>query len=322
MKKKSKIKARPLCAGMRRVAQEAAARAKQEGQNPELAKHAAVIRRTAKRLIKDIVEIGRRLSIAKKLVGHGNWAGWLKEEFDWSEGTALNFMRVFEFVEKYKSKNFADLKTFEDLLIAPSALYTLARSSTPEEVRNEIIERAAAGENITHSTVQEVLAARVAARVQEALTPPADETITIVDASSLLPTANEAVTTEAVEESPLPTAAEGESDPAEQLPAEADADSEGDPAEQPRRREGGDWTREGTRRWFSDLIRRARAAIADGELATTHLDPETRQNILDVIDPTLLSTVRKGCEGSIKVRDFLEHLEASRQDEAPDEAAA
>jgi len=38
-----------------------------------LADHAAVIRELAKRGIGDTIEIGRRLTEAKKLVGHGNW---------------------------------------------------------------------------------------------------------------------------------------------------------------------------------------------------------------------------------------------------------
>jgi hypothetical protein len=162
MKKKTnqprnKIKARPLCDRLRGVARAAAERAVQEGQDPELAKHAEMIRTLGKRVVKDIIEIGRRLTEAKKLVGHGHWADWLKTEFDWSEGTALNFMRVFEFAEDYKSKNFMDLK-IADLSIAPSALYALARPGTPEEVRAEMMERAEAGEAISNSDVQEALA--------------------------------------------------------------------------------------------------------------------------------------------------------------------
>jgi Protein of unknown function (DUF3102) len=173
MNKKQSIKARSLCGRLRGVARVAADRAVQEGKDPALAKHAAVIRDLSKRVMKDIIEIGRRLTEAKKLVGHGNkrpsmdqptpgWAAWLKTEFDWSEGTALNFMHVFEFAEDLKNKKFMDL-TVESLEIAPSAMYKLAQPSTPDAVRDEMMGRAGAGEAITNSAVQEALTTHAAA---------------------------------------------------------------------------------------------------------------------------------------------------------------
>jgi len=120
-----------------------------------LAKHADFIRTLGKRVVKDIIEIGRRLTLVKEQVGHGHYIDWLEKEFDWSEGTALNFMQVYKLVEELKSKNknFTDLN-IANLNIAPSAMYALARPSTRPEVREEIMERAAAGETITHKTVQ------------------------------------------------------------------------------------------------------------------------------------------------------------------------
>jgi hypothetical protein len=43
----------------------------------ELEEHAKAIRKLGKRIIEDVVEIGRRLVDAKKLCGHGNWLPWL-----------------------------------------------------------------------------------------------------------------------------------------------------------------------------------------------------------------------------------------------------
>src|SRR5437016_5019833 len=74
----------------------------------DLAEHVAEIRRLAKRTISDIVEIGRRLTACKDIVGHGNWQTFLDREFGWSASTALNFMRVFDLAET-KSSNFTDL---------------------------------------------------------------------------------------------------------------------------------------------------------------------------------------------------------------------
>jgi hypothetical protein len=134
-----------ICPGTRKAINEAREQAAQAGQNLDLAEHAAVIRRLGRRVITDIIEIGRRLCEAKKLVRHGDWEAWLEKEFGWSADTALNFMRVYELS---KSRNFRDLN------IAPSALYLLAKKSTPEPVRTESIERAEAGEAITVKDVK------------------------------------------------------------------------------------------------------------------------------------------------------------------------
>jgi len=159
---KHKPKAKPKCKGVRGVARAAAERAVQEGQDPELAKHAAVIRKLSKRAITDIIEVGRQLKLAKGRVGHGNWEPWLKKEFGWSAATALNFIHVYELAEDYKSVKFTDLR------IAPSALYALARPSTPDEVRDEMMERAEAGKPISNNDVQEAIQATPAETEQPA----------------------------------------------------------------------------------------------------------------------------------------------------------
>lgn len=41
-----------------------------------------------------IFQIGFELIAAKEQVGHGNWSAWLKHEFNWTQRTANNFMRV------------------------------------------------------------------------------------------------------------------------------------------------------------------------------------------------------------------------------------
>ena len=43
-----------------------------------------------------IIEIGFELLAAKSQVGHGGWADWLQNEFDWTQQTANRFMRVAE----------------------------------------------------------------------------------------------------------------------------------------------------------------------------------------------------------------------------------
>jgi hypothetical protein len=117
--------------------------------NPLLAEHAAVIRTLGKRVVGDVVEIGRRLTECQSIVSHGHWHDWLDAQFGWSDQSALNYMRVYEMA---KSKNFLNLD------ISISALHILAAPSTPEEARDEIIERAKAGENIPVADVKETIA--------------------------------------------------------------------------------------------------------------------------------------------------------------------
>jgi N6-adenosine-specific RNA methylase IME4 len=120
--------------------------------DPALAEHAAVIRALGKRVVGDVIEIGRRLVECKRIAGHGGWGPWLQREFGWEETTALRFMRVFEL--QLKSGN------LQDLDVPVSGLYLLAAPSTPDEARTEVIERAENGEHFTHAQVKEIIVAR------------------------------------------------------------------------------------------------------------------------------------------------------------------
>jgi hypothetical protein len=124
-----------------------------------LKQHAEAIKLLAKRVCRDIVEIGYHLTKAQELAGHGKWLRWLDQEFGWSEQTARNYMRVYELAQKST--------TVVDLNLPLRALYVLAAPSTPESVREEIIGRAASGEKISYEQVgQEVAEARARERKQ------------------------------------------------------------------------------------------------------------------------------------------------------------
>jgi hypothetical protein len=110
-----------------------------------LADHASAIRSLGKRVIADIIEIGRRLAEAKRIAGHGNWLPWLEREFGWTDRTALNFMRVHELAMKSE--------TVSDLDIPVRGLYLLAAPSTPDEARAEVIARAEGGEALSVADV-------------------------------------------------------------------------------------------------------------------------------------------------------------------------
>jgi hypothetical protein len=109
-----------------------------------LADHADAIRALGKRAVGDVIEIGRRLTEAKKIAGHGNWLPWLEREFGWQERTAQNFMQVYVMSKSAK---------FADLTLPVSGLYLLAAPSTPDEARAEVIARAEGGEALSVADV-------------------------------------------------------------------------------------------------------------------------------------------------------------------------
>lgn len=102
----------------------------------------ALMRTTAQ----GIIDIGSKLIEVKQKLGHGNFGNWLKAEFDWTQQTAVNFMRVAD-----KFKNFINLTD-----IAPSALYLLAAPSTPDEVRDHFIEQSQNGTSVGYTEVKEL----------------------------------------------------------------------------------------------------------------------------------------------------------------------
>jgi hypothetical protein len=111
--------------------------------NPKLDAEANAIRELkeraslrAKQVVADVVEIGRRLSHAKKLVGHGHWLSWLSENFEWSGDTAERYMRAHELVAKFRTLRNLDL----------SVIHALAGKNVPEEYVKQVAVRVEAGE--------------------------------------------------------------------------------------------------------------------------------------------------------------------------------
>jgi hypothetical protein len=120
-----------------------------------LQEHVVEIRRLYNRVNGDIIEIGRRLTECKKIVGHGGWLPWLEREFGWEERTAHRLVSVYELSRKFDN--------LSDLSLPISGLYSLAAPSTPEEVQQQVIERAEAGEKFSHVQIKEMIAKAKAA---------------------------------------------------------------------------------------------------------------------------------------------------------------
>jgi len=116
---------------------------------PTLAEHTAEIRKLGRQTVENVIEIGRRLTECKPIVGHGGWLSWLDREFRWSADTAERFIQVSALSDQ--------IPQIAEFHIPLSAMYLLAAPSTPPEARAEIIERAEGGEQISVQSVRDLL---------------------------------------------------------------------------------------------------------------------------------------------------------------------
>jgi hypothetical protein len=98
-----------------------------------------------RRTSEDIIEIGKDLIEVKKLINHGQFGFWLENEFEMTDRTARNFIRV---AERFggKSEVISDFK--------PTILCELASPSTPDEVVEKAQSVAAKGEKVTVADVK------------------------------------------------------------------------------------------------------------------------------------------------------------------------
>jgi hypothetical protein len=99
-----------------------------------------------------ILEIGRELIAAKATVVHGEWLGWLKDEFGWSDETARKYMRVAEAFQIPTKLEFAGLT------IDATAFYALSAPDVPPEACAEAVERAEDGEHISKADAETLIA--------------------------------------------------------------------------------------------------------------------------------------------------------------------
>lgn len=80
-----------------------------------------ITRQTKQMVLYNSIEIGRRLSEAKKIVKHGQWTKWLKERVDYSQRTATNFIKIYEQYGESglaaKSQSIADLSYTQALTL-------------------------------------------------------------------------------------------------------------------------------------------------------------------------------------------------------------
>lgn len=106
------------------------------------------IRDLMRNTAENIVRVGEKLVEVRDRLADGQFEAWIGAEFEWSRRTAYNFISV---AEQFGARDFAQID------IATSALYLLAAPSTPSEVRQELIQRAEAGERITYSQARDTI---------------------------------------------------------------------------------------------------------------------------------------------------------------------
>lgn len=99
-----------------------------------------------------VIEIGRHLIEVKARVGRGHFLDWIQQQFQWSDKSAENYMRV--------AQHFGNSKELSNLPVTREALYLLAGPTVPEEVRQDAVERAEAGERITKQEAEAMIAYR------------------------------------------------------------------------------------------------------------------------------------------------------------------
>ena len=118
-------------------------------QRNEIEQTTAAIKERLRKAAQDIWEIGRMLSEVQSKLQRGQFDDWIKTEFDWSRRTAYKFISVY--------KRFDRRVNLEEINIATSALYLLAAESTPDEIREDFIQKARQGEKVTHREVSQVV---------------------------------------------------------------------------------------------------------------------------------------------------------------------
>lgn len=120
-----------------------------EAYRDTLRRSAITIKPRLKRAAEDIFVIGKELKATKALLPHGEYTNWLDIEFGLSERMAQRFVNVYE---RLGSKS--DIMS----VLPPTTLYLLAAPSTPDEAIQTVETELDAGERISVSAIQRLIA--------------------------------------------------------------------------------------------------------------------------------------------------------------------
>jgi len=109
------------------------------------------IKESVRRSAQEILITGEKLVEVRGILHQkkGSFDAWLSTEFGWSRSQAYNYINAFE--------RFGSRPNFGQLDIAVSAINMLAAPSTPQDVVDEVLERAERGEKITYTKSKEAI---------------------------------------------------------------------------------------------------------------------------------------------------------------------
>lgn len=110
----------------------------------------AIAKRIRTRLRTHNIETGKELLAIKKALGHGKFGKWLEFHFGWKERTAQNYMN--------SATAFGSIPQVIDLL-PQSTVYKLAAKSTPDEIRQSVIDEIKRGEKPDAKQIERKIAA-------------------------------------------------------------------------------------------------------------------------------------------------------------------
>ena len=122
-----------------------------------------ITRQTQQLMLSAAIEIGRRLQEAKSLVPHGEWGAYLRDEVEFSQSTANNFMRIYEEYGDQQESLFSINSQALANLPYTKALRLLA---VPAEERAEFVEKNDV-ENKSTRELEQLIRERDAEREQE-----------------------------------------------------------------------------------------------------------------------------------------------------------
>ena len=103
--------------------------------------------RVRERMRGAVIDVGVELARIKEQLPHGQFGRWLAAEFGLTERTAQNYMAAAALAAKYETVS----------VLRPKTLYVLAGPSTPDTVRQDIVDRLSAGETLSDSTIQQMI---------------------------------------------------------------------------------------------------------------------------------------------------------------------
>ena len=110
----------------------------------------ATAKRIRNRLKVHTIETGKELLIIKRELGHGKFGKWLEFHFGWKERTAQNYMN--------SATAFGSTPQVIDVL-PPSTVYKLAAKSTPDALRQSVIDEIERGEKPDPKQIERKIAA-------------------------------------------------------------------------------------------------------------------------------------------------------------------